>query len=297
MELRFNKLYHTCSVYGRAKCTNWVKWAKNEQKVSQVNQMSHVSQVSNVSKVNQEWDKWAKGDPRMSQGRAKSEPSEPKWAKWAKSEPSEPRMRQEWAKSVKSAKSAEWAKSEPCEPSEPSEPWVNQEWAKWAMRAKWAQSEPRMSQEWAKSVPRVSQVSQYGRPEYSAVRCLLFGANLTDVGILSYICLLFPDGKNILAANLRDRNILLFAVCFSLLIGQTSSIGLLLATPLKVFKHSDISETRKKSLYGVKIPTACSWNTKYASWRGWCAVKIQDIDNLNERLRLCWARKGKLQLI
>ena len=25
------------------------------------------------------------------------------------------------------------------------------------------------------------------------------------------------------------------------------------------------------------------------SWRGWCAVKIQDIDNLKERLRLCWA--------
>ena len=42
------------------------------------------------------------------------------------------------------------------------------------------------------------------------------------------------------------------------------SIGLLLATHLKVFKHSDISETRKKSLYGIKIPTACSWNTKYA---------------------------------
>ena len=42
-------------------------------------------------------------------------------------------------------------------------------------------------------------MSQYGRPEYSAVRCLLFGANLTDVGILSYVCLLFPDGKNILA--------------------------------------------------------------------------------------------------
>ena len=48
-------------------------------------------------------------------------------------------------------------------------------------------------------MPRVSQVSQYGRPEYSAVRCLLFGANLTDVGILRYVCLLFPDGKNILA--------------------------------------------------------------------------------------------------
>ena len=29
-------------------------------------------------------------------------------------------------------------------------------------------------------------------------------------------------------------------------------------------KHSDISETRKKSLYWVKITTACSWNTKYA---------------------------------
>ena len=48
-------------------------------------------------------------------------------------------------------------------------------------------------------MPRVSQVSHYGRPEYSAVRCLLFGANLTDVGILRYVCLLFPDGKNILA--------------------------------------------------------------------------------------------------
>ena len=42
-------------------------------------------------------------------------------------------------------------------------------------------------------------MSQYGRPEYSAVRCLLFGANLTDVGLLSYVCLLFPDGKNIIA--------------------------------------------------------------------------------------------------
>ena len=42
-------------------------------------------------------------------------------------------------------------------------------------------------------------MSHYGRPEYSAVRCLLFGANLTDVGILRYVCLLFPDGKNILA--------------------------------------------------------------------------------------------------
>ena len=42
-------------------------------------------------------------------------------------------------------------------------------------------------------------MSQYGRPEYSAVRGLLFGANLTDVGILRYVCLLFPDGKNILA--------------------------------------------------------------------------------------------------
>ena len=48
-------------------------------------------------------------------------------------------------------------------------------------------------------MPRVSQVSQYGRPEYSAVRRLLFGANLTDVGILRYFCFLFPDGKNILA--------------------------------------------------------------------------------------------------
>ena len=52
-------------------------------------------------------------------------------------------------------------------------------------------------------MPRVSQVSQYGRPEYSAVRCLLFGANLTDVGILRYVCLLFPDGKNILAARIE----------------------------------------------------------------------------------------------
>ena len=54
-------------------------------------------------------------------------------------------------------------------------------------------------------MPRVSQVSHYGRPEYSAVRCLLFGANLTDVGILSYVCLLFPDGKNILARH-KCRN-------------------------------------------------------------------------------------------
>ena len=48
-------------------------------------------------------------------------------------------------------------------------------------------------------MPRVSQVSQHGRPEYSAVRCLLFGANLTDVGILRSVCLLFLDGTNILA--------------------------------------------------------------------------------------------------
>ena len=54
-------------------------------------------------------------------------------------------------------------------------------------------------------MPRVSQVSQYERPEYSAVRCLLFGANLTDVGILRYVCLLFPDGKNILATEDKDR--------------------------------------------------------------------------------------------
>ena len=56
-------------------------------------------------------------------------------------------------------------------------------------------------------MPRVSQVSHYGRPEYSAVRCLLFGANLTDVGILRYVCLLFPDGKNILASGYRDTTI------------------------------------------------------------------------------------------
>ena len=31
--------------------------------------------------------------------------------------------------------------------------------------------------------------------KYSAVRCLLFAANLADVGILRYVCLLFPDGK------------------------------------------------------------------------------------------------------
>ena len=54
-------------------------------------------------------------------------------------------------------------------------------------------------------MPRVSQVSQYGRPEYSAVRGLLFGANLTDVGILRYVCLLFPDGKNILAVDTGHR--------------------------------------------------------------------------------------------
>ena len=50
-------------------------------------------------------------------------------------------------------------------------------------------------------MPRVSQVSQYGKPEYSAVRCLLFGANLTDVGLLRYVCLLFPDGINIIALD------------------------------------------------------------------------------------------------
>ena len=44
-------------------------------------------------------------------------------------------------------------------------------------------------------------MSHYGRPEYSDVRCLLFGANLTDVGVLRYVCLLFPDGKNILAGG------------------------------------------------------------------------------------------------
>ena len=55
-------------------------------------------------------------------------------------------------------------------------------------------------------MPRVSQVSHYGRPEYSAVRCLLFGANLTDVGILRYVCLLFPDGKNILATRIRHSS-------------------------------------------------------------------------------------------
>ena len=44
-------------------------------------------------------------------------------------------------------------------------------------------------------------MSQCGRPEYSAVRGLLFGANLTDVVKLRYVCLLFPDGKNILAAG------------------------------------------------------------------------------------------------
>ena len=42
-------------------------------------------------------------------------------------------------------------------------------------------------------------MSQYGRLEYSAVRCLLFAANLTDVGLLRYVCLLFPEGKNIIA--------------------------------------------------------------------------------------------------
>ena len=41
-------------------------------------------------------------------------------------------------------------------------------------------------------------MSQFERPEYSAVRCLLFAANLTDVGIVRYVCLLFPDGKNII---------------------------------------------------------------------------------------------------
>ena len=56
-------------------------------------------------------------------------------------------------------------------------------------------------------MPRVSQVSQYGRPEYSAVRGLLFGANLTDVGILRYVCLLFPDGKNILASGLHGSGL------------------------------------------------------------------------------------------
>ena len=83
-------------------------------------------------------------------------------------------------------------------------------WAKWV---KWAMSKPRVSQvshashasqvspEWVKSVPRVSQVSKYGRSEYSAVRYLFLGANMTDVGILRYVCLLFPDGKNILATT------------------------------------------------------------------------------------------------
>ena len=39
----------------------------------------------------------------------------------------------------------------------------------------------------------------YRRSEYSAVRCLLFGANLTDVGLLRYVCLLFSRRKNIIA--------------------------------------------------------------------------------------------------
>ena len=44
------------------------------------------------------------------------------------------------------------------------------------------------------------------------------------------------------------------------------SIGLLLATPLKVFKHSDNSETGKKIPIWGKNPHCCSWNTKYAAW-------------------------------
>ena len=79
-----------------------------------------------------------------------------------------------------------------------SEPRMDKEWAKWSM---WAKNESRVSQEWvkgelrtsqgrAKSEPvepsepsesRVSLVSQFEGPEYSAVRCLLFAANLTDV--------------------------------------------------------------------------------------------------------------------
>ena len=40
-------------------------------------------------------------------------------------------------------------------------------------------------------------MSQFKGPEYFVVRCLLFAANLTDVGIVRYVCLLFPDAKNI----------------------------------------------------------------------------------------------------
>ena len=160
----------------------WAKWAKSEISKPRVIQ------------------EWAKGEPRVSQVNP-SEPSEQRMSQvsWErdKSEPSQSSQPSQLSE----------PKSEPCEPSESSEPWVSQEWAKWAMRARWAQSEPgeprvsqdepRVSQE---CKPRVSQVSHYGRPDYSAVRCLLFGANLTDVGILRYVCLLFPDGKNILAA-------------------------------------------------------------------------------------------------
>ena len=33
------------------------------------------------------------------------------------------------------------------------------------------------------------------------------------------------------------------------------------------------------------------------NWRGWCAVKIQGIDNLKQRLRLCWARISQHRVV
>ena len=114
------------------------------------------------------------------------------WAEWGKGEP---RESQEWAKSAKSADWAmcakwamseqEWTKSETTDPCEPN---VSQEWV---------EGEPRMSQGWAKNEPRESQ-------EW---------ANWTKWAKSSREWAKW--------ATLRDQDILLFAVCFSLLIWQT----------------------------------------------------------------------------
>ena len=238
----------------------WAKGEKSELRVSQGWAKSEPSQPIEpsepwVSQELAEWAKWVNGEPRVSQGRARSESRmSQEWAEWGKGEP---RESQEWAMSEPSQSSQP---SQPIEPCALIEPWVSQEWTKSEpnVSQEWVEGEPRMSQGWAKNEPRVSQLNQVSQVSREWAKwanlsdqnillfaVLLFAANLTDVGILRYVCLLFPDGKKISGIS-------------------PPSIGLLLATPLKVFKHSDISETRKKSLYGVKIPTACSWNTKYA---------------------------------
>ena len=82
----------------------------------------------------------------------------------------------------------EWTKSEP---SDPCEPRVSQMWAK---------NESRVSQEWAKGELRTSQGT----------------AKIEQLNQVSQMSREWAKW-----ANLRHRNILLFAVCFSLLIWQT----------------------------------------------------------------------------